>query len=320
MSNSISANDTANRSIAAIKSCRVGYTHVADYISPRRFYNCFSASDDFMAMQLIALDQARIRAENMVRYLMRTHLWRGRIKQIAQVIYSTRKDITTPIPICRSMLNGIIGNMTEDEQDAYATMADGMDKAISDDIFKLDNSIRLCVNLLDCPNKVELSEVLSCHIFSLMCKNILDRCLTVQGGSLYYLCIDPFSPESRARAYRVESRDLDRLMDVDQRLISELCQGRKISVPYTKDMENGMTIIIRKVTNIITIYNCCKDSGIDVFANCGKHDIADRIAAIEQLRREQESLDLRTTTPAARQPLSRDDLQTLFTQKGWKAV
>ena len=282
---SVSANQTALDDMAVLRTARIGTRFVANYLAPRKFYYSFSNVDDYMALQLLVIDQARLLCQQAVTSLRSdASVWRGRVKQVASNLY--RERTYHPLPLCNAIDAAIISNMTEDEIMMFGTMASYIDEAIKDDLNHLAASVFSAVSHDVSPRLQQpLSAVLSCHLFCLVALNILQRCIQLQGGSHYYLCRHPDDADERNRAYLLSPSDIDTMQSKTRLLMAELSRGHCFGVEYTPEIEDAISTICNNICDIVTIYKAACEAGIDINKTSGK-DLKAAVARIEANRAE----------------------------------
>lgn len=282
MSNSISANETANAINRGLRQARIGTKYTAYYLQPRNYYYRLSTTDDYMAMELLVIDQARLWCEKAVRSLSRDRkVYRGRFKQYCSQLWRPR---TYPLPVCNEIEQAMMRNMDEEEQMAFGIMASHLDEVIGGDMDKLAITLFNEVARSGAPSQDALTSVLSAHLFGLIAIRLLEDCEKIQSNSHYWLCIEPSEASARDRAYCISSRDLTRMSLITTHMLNELCKGHRFSIPYTVPMENSINIISNKITSVVTIYNACMEAGIEV----SKHSYSDLEAIVARIRREDE--------------------------------
>ncbi len=282
---STSANQTALDDMAVLRTARIGTRFVANYLAPRKFYYSFSDVDDYMALQLLVIDQARCLCQQAIISLRKdASVWRGRLKQIASSLY--RERTYHPLPLCNAIDTAIVRNMTEDELMMFGTMASYIDDAIKDDLDRLATSVFSAVARdVDPRLQQPLSAVLYCHLFCLIALNVLQRCVQLQGGSHYFLCRRPDDAAERGHAYMLAPTDIDAMQTKTRLLMVELSRGHCYGVEYTQEIEDAITIICDNICDVVTIYKAACEAGIDINKTSGK-DLKAAVAQIEAARSE----------------------------------
>jgi len=301
---------TLEQRMEAVRLAGIGTTHVADYLYPRAYYYPLTEVDDYMALQLLIIDQSRVQCEKAIQALRKNpKAWKGKVKQLAQTLY---KPKTYPLPICNQIENAFMRNMTEDEIMAFSIMASYIDDVIQPEIDKLSYSIFNETGRAGVIQQTAMSDMLSCHLFCLIATNILERCEKLQGGSHYYLCANPRDDKSRENAYFISPKDISRITQINIKIMACLANGQEFNVPYTAPMEASITIICNKICDVVNIYTACKEAGYDIGKNSGK-DIESTVNRIKQSRENKKN----GKQDAAPNKLVAN-LEQEFEKKGWK--
>lgn len=312
LTKSKSANDTDNAIVTQINQCRIGTSHTADYIAPRRHYHCLQSADGHMSLQLLSIDQSRLQCEQVVQFLATDKkLWRGRLKQICRRLYDP--NVSYPLSLCYEVNQAICRNMTDDEILSFGCMASHIDDVIQPELVKLSNSVFLTMGKQHVPNQSAMTKVISCYLYCMVAKEIISRCRELQRGSWYLLCRNPLDASSRSNAYSITNADIERMLTLLQLIIKELAANNTFQVPYTDDMANGVTIICSKMTDVITIWQACVDGGI----NAGHKTFAELEAELERKKAARIARNKETIEDKKPKEKSAEDLSAMFSNKGW---
>ena len=234
-----------------------------------------NANDKAMTV-LVAIDQARVAAENIVNDICSVDgLYRNEIKKSCRQLYFPKGKSYNPNAyqygggvfkgwaclIGKKMLD----NMTEEEQSKFSLICDDVDQCLKVEYIKLNNAIALEMKNISIKHEALFVKIIRNLITIIISKSIVGWMIDElkEGGYKMFLTDDYDKPIGDM--FQISADELNAMLTVIDTITAKI--GKGVNIEYSASICGGIRSIFDKMTDARTIYPACFYAGIDLRKN-----------------------------------------------------